>query len=90
MRKTENLYTLRKWFAHDRSRWETFKKRYHAELEQHANVLDPLLELTKEGTVTLLFSASDTQCNRAATLREFMASIDGQARAVEQELFPKE
>ena len=81
---------LRKWLAHDRSRWKTFKKRCHADLEQHANVLDQLLELTKEGTITLLFSARDTRCNQAVALKEFMVSITGQARTVEQEPSPKE
>jgi uncharacterized protein YeaO (DUF488 family) len=34
---------LRQWFAHEFDRWEEFRRRYRAELEQRAVLLDELL-----------------------------------------------
>ena len=66
---------LRKWFDHDPERWEEFKARYFAELEQeHAqDALQPILELVSEGRcVTLLFGSRETRFNNAVALREYM------------------
>jgi uncharacterized protein YeaO (DUF488 family) len=64
---------LRRWFGHRPERWEGFKRRYFEELEGKPNMIAELLRLEKEhGTVTLLFSASDTQHNNAVALREYL------------------
>lgn len=63
---------LRKWFAHDRSRWEEFKRRYHAELEAKAEAVNRLLEVAGERRLTLLYSARDSQHNQAVALREYL------------------
>ena len=65
---------LRKWFAHDSSRWEEFKRRYFAELDSHPESVQILLEAAAKGTLTLLFSARDTEHNQAVALKEYLLS----------------
>ena len=67
--------SLRKWFNHDRFRWEKFKSRYFTELDTKPEMVNQLYELALKGRVTLLFSARDTQCNQAAVLREYLISM---------------
>jgi uncharacterized protein YeaO (DUF488 family) len=66
---------LRKWFAHDRSRWKVFKNRYFSELNAKPEVVNQLFELTAEGRLTLLFSAKDTQYNQAVALKEYLIEM---------------
>lgn len=63
---------LRRWFRHDPSRWEEFKTRYFAELDEAAHAVAPLLERAREGRVTLLYGARDTRHNQAVALREYL------------------
>jgi uncharacterized protein YeaO (DUF488 family) len=63
---------LRQWFHHDPSRWNEFRLRYFAELESKPEVLEPLAELQRDGTVTLLCSAKDANHNHAIALAEFL------------------
>jgi len=65
---------LRKWFNHDRARWDEFKRRYFAELDQKRDTLKKLEQALEEGPVTLLFSAKDEQCNQAVALRDYLMS----------------
>jgi uncharacterized protein YeaO (DUF488 family) len=72
---------LRKWYAHDRSKWEEFKTRYFAELDDRTEILSDLLDQAAKGPLTLLFSARDTECNQAVALREYLlARFKGRAR----------
>jgi len=64
--------TLRKWFGHDRSKWEEFRTRYLAELSGAPEVVERLLDEVKTGRVTLLYAARDTECNHAVVLREYL------------------
>jgi uncharacterized protein YeaO (DUF488 family) len=66
---------LRKWFSHDRSRWEVFKNRYFSELDEKPEVVKQLLELAAKERLTLLFSARDTQYNQAVALKEYLISV---------------
>ena len=66
---------LRKWFNHDRSRWEKFKNRYFSELDTKPELVNQLHELEAKGRVTLLFSARDNQCNQAVALKEYLMSM---------------
>src|SRR6266540_3483325 len=59
---------LRKWFAHDPKKWNEFRKRYWAELEQAPVVVDQLRQLFKQGTLTLVYAARDEQHNSAVIL----------------------
>jgi uncharacterized protein YeaO (DUF488 family) len=63
---------LRKWFAHDPDKWQEFERRYRAELEANSNAWKPILEAAKQGDVTLLYSARDTEHNSALLLKTFL------------------
>ncbi|HEX9078116.1 MAG TPA: DUF488 domain-containing protein [Desulfuromonadaceae bacterium] len=63
---------LRRWFGHDPDRWEEFRARYFAELEENRASWEPLLEEARHGTVTLLFSAHDQEHNNAVALKTFL------------------
>ncbi len=63
---------LRKWFAHDRSKWPEFKQRYFSELDQHEDAVAPLRALAAKKRVTLLFGATDEECNNAVALKEYL------------------
>lgn len=63
---------LRRWFGHDPGKWEEFKHRYAAELEEHSDFWQPLLAGARQGTVTLLYSAHDQEHNNAVALKAFL------------------
>lgn len=65
---------LRRWFAHEPSRWNTFQRRYAAELDRRPEVWRPLLEAARRGTVTLLYSARDHKHNNAVALNNYLES----------------
>ncbi len=63
---------LRRWFGHERSKWEEFKQRYYSELEAKPEVVARLLEEASKGRLTLLYSAHDAEYNQAVALREYL------------------
>ncbi len=63
---------LRKWFNHDPARWEEFQRRYRAELDQHREAWQPILEAAKAGDVTLLFSSHDATHNNVVALKAYL------------------
>ncbi|MBA4148401.1 MAG: DUF488 family protein [Verrucomicrobia bacterium] len=63
---------LRKWFGHDPARWEEFQQRYFAELDQKPEAWQPLMDAAREGDITLVFAASDTDHNNAVALRIYL------------------
>jgi uncharacterized protein YeaO (DUF488 family) len=63
---------LRKWYGHDVARWPEFRERYTAELEANPEGWQPLLEAARDGTVTLIYGARDTEHNSAAILRDVL------------------
>ena len=65
---------LRQWFNHDAGRWDEFRRRYFAELDEKHEVLRPVLEAARAGTVTLLYGARDAEHNNAVALRAYLAS----------------
>jgi uncharacterized protein YeaO (DUF488 family) len=65
---------LRRWFGHDPDRWQAFKQRYFVELGEKAEALAPLRDAAREGDVTLIYSAKDTEHNNAVALREYLES----------------
>ena len=67
---------LRKWFNHDPAKWEEFKLRYTAELEDKSAIVHCLLDLAKEKGLVLLFSARDLRFNQAVVLRGYLLSLD--------------
>ena len=54
---------LRKWFNHDESKWEEFKKRYYVELDQNPQALKAIHELPKSTNVTFVFASKEEQLN---------------------------
>lgn len=63
---------LRKWFAHDPRRFEEFRRRYIEELRDRRPRLTELRRLARKGTLTLVYSARDTEHNDAVVLAEVL------------------
>jgi uncharacterized protein YeaO (DUF488 family) len=63
---------LRKWFNHEPSKWEEFKKRYSIELEKNNEQVSLLEREVSAGRVTLVYGAKDQEHNGAVVLREFL------------------
>ena len=66
---------LRKWFAHDSAKFAEFRRRYQEGLKtgEGQAALEKLRALKKQGSVTLLFSAHDSQHNNAVVLYDLLA-----------------
>lgn len=62
---------LRQWFGHDPEKWPEFRKRYRAELKDNP-ALAELRDLSRKGTVTLVYSAKDELHNQAVVLRQVL------------------
>jgi uncharacterized protein YeaO (DUF488 family) len=73
---------LRGWFGHDPERWEEFKERYRAELQEAGKMEEvrEIAERAEEGNVTLLFGAKDTKHNNARALEAFVGEIHHQSQ----------
>jgi len=70
---------LRKWFAHDRAKWEEFRRRYIRELQEDEGkhmLLDELRRIAKAHDLTLLFYAKDPDCNQARVIQELIGWKD--------------
>jgi uncharacterized protein YeaO (DUF488 family) len=63
---------LRKWFSHDPSKWQEFKKRYEKELKDKSLILKRIRNEVKTGTITLLYAAKDEEYNNALVLKEIL------------------
>ena len=61
---------LRKWFSHEPSRWQEFRKRYRSELKKNSSLIERLTTESARGTITLLFAAKDVKRNNAVVLRD--------------------
>jgi len=66
---------LRKWFKHDPDKWKEFKKKYSAELDDHREQVEKLVREARKRTITLLFSARDTEHNNAVALKEYIEQL---------------
>lgn len=63
---------LRAWYGHEPAKWPEFRRRYLAELRR-TEAWRPLLDLARQGPLTLLYSARDPERNSALVLRDFLA-----------------
>ena len=63
---------LRKWFGHDPRKWEGFKRKYLKELEGKRDLKKKLQDISRVGTLTLVYSARDEMHNQAIVLKEFL------------------
>ena len=61
---------LRQWFGHDPARFEEFRRRYIEELRCHRPRIAELRRRGREGTLTLVYGAQDTEHNNAVVLAE--------------------
>ncbi|MRX49986.1 DUF488 family protein [Paracoccus sp. S-4012] len=64
---------LRRWFGHDPQKWEAFRTRYRAELDDNPQAVERCLAWCRKGRVTLLFDAHDHEHNQAVVLRDYLA-----------------
>jgi uncharacterized protein YeaO (DUF488 family) len=63
---------LRRWFGHDPAKWKEFQRRYRAELTDNLAACQPLLYAARQGNITLLYSAHDTEHNSAVVLKSWL------------------
>lgn len=63
---------LRKWYNHDPARWDEFRRRYFAELDDNEEGVAELLSQMGKGTVTLLFGSREARLNNATALIEYL------------------
>ncbi|HET7648961.1 MAG TPA: DUF488 domain-containing protein [Gaiellaceae bacterium] len=63
---------LRRWFGHDPARFSEFRRRYLEELTARQEKLRELRHRAREGTLTLVYGARDTEHNDAVVLAELL------------------
>ena len=63
---------LRQWFGHEPDRFPEFRRRYIDELRRERPRLAELRRRAREGTVTLVYSARDSEHNDAVVLAEVL------------------
>ena len=63
---------LRRWFGHEPSRFEEFRRRYVEELRDQRSRLTELRRRARNGTLTLVYSAGDTEHNNVVVLAEVL------------------
>lgn len=63
---------LWRWFAHGPRRFEEFRRRYIEELRGQRPRLTALRRRARDGTLTLVYSAHDTEHNDAVVLAEVL------------------
>jgi len=65
---------LRGWYKHDPDKWEEFKRRYFAELDEKPDIWKPILDAARKGNITLLYSAKNESHNNAVALKIYLES----------------
>ena len=67
---------LRTWYGHDPAKWPEFRKRYRKELAEppRREALDRLVNMARQGTLTLVFGARDAEHSNAAVIAEAIQS----------------
>lgn len=63
---------LRQWYGHEAAKWPEFKRRYRAELAEHADALGALAAQSRRRKVTLLFGSKEPHLNNAYALKEIL------------------
>ena len=63
---------LREWFGHEPGRFPEFRRRYIEELRANRARLRELRRRARIGTLTLVYSAHDSEHNDAAVLAEVL------------------
>jgi uncharacterized protein YeaO (DUF488 family) len=65
---------LRKWFGHESTRWAEFRRRYQMELRAPGmfEELRNLAQMSRNKTITLVYSAADERHNQAVVLKNLI------------------
>jgi uncharacterized protein YeaO (DUF488 family) len=63
---------LRQWFGHEPSRFEEFRRRYIEELRERRPQLTRLRRRARDGKLTLVYAARDSEHNDAVVLAEVL------------------
>ena len=68
---------LRKWFEHDPSKWEEFRRRYRSELESAGRMEDLRIlgKKARKETITLVYAARDETHNHAVALEKLIETL---------------
>ena len=68
---------LRTWYGHDPEKFAEFRRRYETELASETGqaALAQLRELAKQGPMTLVFAAHDTQHSNAVVLHDLLLRV---------------
>jgi uncharacterized protein YeaO (DUF488 family) len=67
-------HELRKWFGHDPAKWDEFRRRYFAELDDRPEAWRVLADAAAADDITLLYSSRDAEHNNAVALREYLTA----------------
>ena len=67
---------LRKWFNHEPSRWDEFKKRYTAELRNNT-AMKNLQNRSAIEDITLIYAAKDSRRNNAVVIASLLKKSGG-------------
>ena len=65
---------LREWFGHEPDRFPEFRRRYIDELRANGSSVRQLRRRARTGTLTLVYSAHDSEHNDAVVLAEVLRS----------------
>lgn len=66
---------LRKWFSHDPSKWEEFRKRYYRELDKNRDEVNELLGITVGNAVTFVYGSREKEYNSASALKSYLEKL---------------
>ena len=67
---------LRKWFDHDPTKWNEFRKKYYLELENNKEQGFLLKEQIEKGPITLVYAAKDEEHNEALVIKDFFTGYN--------------
>ena len=75
--------SLRKWFGHAPAKWTAFRRRYRTELTRSGMMdeLNKLARLSRNRTITLVYSAADEEHNQAVVLLELLKEVRSKRRS---------
>ncbi len=66
---------LRKWFSHDPSKWEEFRRRYYRELDKNRDAVNELLGITVGNAVTFVYGSREKEYNSALALKSYIEKL---------------
>ena len=58
-----------------------FRQRYFQELQAQSEAVQKILDLLRQGTLTLLFSSKELRINNAFALKEYLESRPGRKKS---------